>query len=245
MTHDATTRALAAEAEALQAAMTGLTEQESSLLSPCAPWTVGELLCHVVIGAGRVAQALAEPKPADLTLAAGTEVASTGVGSTGVGSTVDYYRHDVRFSAAVDADRIETARALAKELGGPEQMSLELERRCRETNSLLAAAPADRTIRTRHGDRMLLTDFAGTRVVELAVHGLDLAIGLGRPPWLTDEAADVLENLWLPIGCAEQLRQQLGCDRAGLIARLTGRAAASPAERKLLADAGARDLALS
>jgi uncharacterized protein (TIGR03083 family) len=232
MTHDATTRAFAAEAEALQAAMTGLTEQESSLLSPCAPWTVGELLCHVVIGAGRVAQAVAEPEPA-------------GPASTEVGTTVDYYRHDARFSAAVDADRIETARALARELGGPEQMVLELARRCRQTTSLLAAAPADRTIRTRHGDRMLLTAFAGTRVVEVAVHGLDLAIGLDRPPWLTDAAADVLENLWLPAGRADQLRQQLDCDRAGLIARLTGRAAVSPDERKLLADAGARDLALS
>jgi hypothetical protein len=28
---------------------------------------------------------------------------------------------------------------------------------------------------TRHGDRMLLTEFLRTRVLELAVHGLDLA----------------------------------------------------------------------
>jgi Mycothiol maleylpyruvate isomerase N-terminal domain len=99
MTHDATTRALAAEAEALQAALTGLTEQESSLPSPCSPWTVGELLCHVVIGAGRIAQALAEPEPA-----------STARTSTAMASTADYYRQDARFSAAVDTDRIETAR---------------------------------------------------------------------------------------------------------------------------------------
>jgi uncharacterized protein (TIGR03083 family) len=232
MTHDATTRALAAEAEALQAALTGLTEQESSLLSPCAPWTVGELLCHVVIGASRVAQALAEPESPD----SASDSAQAG--------TIDYYRHDVRFSAAVDADRIDTARELAKELGGPEQITLELERRCTQTLSLLAAAPPDRTITTRHGDRMLLSDFAGTRLVELGVHGLDLANGLGRPPWLTNEAADVLENLWLPAGRADQLRQQFGCDRAGLIARLTSRAELSPAERKLLEEAGARSLAL-
>jgi uncharacterized protein (TIGR03083 family) len=230
--HDAITRALAAEAAALQAALTGLTAQEFSLPSPCPPWTVGELLCHVVIGAGRVATALAEPEPPES-------------GPLSRADTASYYRSDARFSASVDADRIETARALASQLSGPEAAVRELQRHCRESVLLLGAASPDRTITTRHGDRMLLTDFARTRVVELAVHGLDLAAGLGRQPWLTPEAAGVLEELWLPAGRADGLRQQLGCDRAGLIARLTGRVSLSPAEQQLLREAGARSLALS
>jgi hypothetical protein len=44
-------------------------------------------------------------------------------------------------------------------------------------------------VRTRHGDVMLLTEFMRTRVLELAVHGLDLATGLGRDPWLTGAGA--------------------------------------------------------
>jgi len=48
-----TTRVLAAEAAALQAALARLTEQDFNLPSPCPPWSAGELLCHVVIGAGR------------------------------------------------------------------------------------------------------------------------------------------------------------------------------------------------
>jgi hypothetical protein len=91
---------------------------------------------------------------------------------------------------------------------------------------------------------MPLTDFAGTRVVELAVHGLDLATGLGRPPWLTSEAAGVLEYLWLPPGAAQRLRDQTGCDRITLITWLTGRATPSAAEQKLLHEAGARFPAL-
>jgi uncharacterized protein (TIGR03083 family) len=230
--HDAITRALAAEAAALQAALTGLTDQEFSLPSPCPPWTVGELLCHVVIGAGRVATALAEPEPPEAALVSRADAAS-------------YYRSDARFSTSVDADRIEAARALAGQFGGPNPAIRELERHCRESVRLLAAAQPDRAITTRHGDRMLLTDFASTRIVELAVHGLDLATGLGRPPWLTAEAASMLEELWLPAGRAGRLRQQLRCDRAGLIARLTGRMSLTPAEQKLLRDAGARSLALS
>ena len=236
-----TTLALAAEAAALQSALTGLTEQDFNLPSPCPPWTVGELLCHVVIGAGRVATALAESPgsagPVDPAPASPADAALT--------STAGYYRHDTRFSTTVDADRIETARTLARQLGGPEPVVSELARRCRETVDLLAAAPPDRTITTRHGDRMLLTDFAITRVVELAVHGLDLATGLRRPPWLTVEATGILAELWLPPGRAERLRQQLGWDRAGLIARLAGRVNLTPAEQQLLRDAGARSLALS
>lgn len=234
-----TTRALAAEAAALQAALTGLTEQDSSLPSPCPPWTVGELLCHVVIGAGRIAAALTTPEPPRRARSADAAALASTAGTAG------YYRRDTRFSSAVDADRIEMARELARQLGGPAAMVRELDRSCRESVQLLAAAPPDRTITTRHGDRMLLTDFAGTRVVELAIHGLDLAAGLGRPPWLTAQAADLLEELWLPTGCADGLRQQLGCDRAGLIARLTGRVRLSSAEQQLLREAGARSLALS
>jgi uncharacterized protein (TIGR03083 family) len=256
-----TTRALAAEAAALQAALAGLTEQDFNLPSPCPPWSVGELLCHVVIGAGRVATALdgsqgsvqrsAQPPgaiPASPALAspalASPALASPALASPALASTADYFRHDARFSAAVDSDRLDAAAALAAELGGPAAVVRELHRRCADSLGLLAAAAPRRVITTRHGDRMLLTDFAGTRVVELAVHGLDLATGLRRPPWLTAEAADLLEELWLPTGHAESLRQQLGCDRAGLIARLTGRVSLSPTEQNLLRDAGARYLAL-
>ena len=48
---------------------------------------------------------------------------------------------------------------------------------------------AGRIVQTRHGDAMLLTDFLTTRVVELAVHGLDVADVLEQQPWLTAPAA--------------------------------------------------------
>jgi hypothetical protein len=109
---------------------------------------------------------------------------------------------------------------------------------------LLTAAPADAAIRTRHGDRMLLTDFARTRVVELAVHGLDLAFGLDMRPWMTGAAADVLIDLLVPDGHADELRVRLNCGRIGLIARLTGRTALPAADEQLLAGAGVARLTL-
>jgi uncharacterized protein (TIGR03083 family) len=222
------TGALAAEADALSAALAGLTAADLDLASPCPPWTVAELTCHVIIGARRIADTLRAPNdPAAPVIA-----------------TVGYYRPDERFSAAVDADRIHAARDLASRLGGPNAIRAELALACAESVGLLTRAPAGRIVRTRHGDWMLLTDFARTRVVELGLHGLDLANALDWPPWLTGEAATVLEELLLPAGNATRLRARLGCDRAALIALLTGRADPAPAQAAVLATAGAVRLAL-
>lgn len=214
--------ALAAEADALGAVLAGLTAADLDRASPCPPWTAGELTCHVIIGARRIAQALGGPDDPAASLI----------------STVGYYRADERFSTGVNADRIDAAQELARQLGEPGAIRTELARACAQCAELLARAPADRTVRTRHGDWMLLTDFARTRVVELGLHGLDLALALGRPPWLTREAATVLEELLLPAGNAARLRAALGCDRAALIALLTGRTDPAPPQAAVLASAG-------
>jgi uncharacterized protein (TIGR03083 family) len=220
--------ALAAEAGALCAVLAGLTAADLDRASPCPPWTAGELTCHVIIGAGRIAQALRGPDDPAASLI----------------TTVGYYRADERFSSDVNANRIDAARALARQLAEPAALRTELTRACAESVGLLARAPSDRTVRTRHGDWMRLTDFARTRVVELGLHGLDLAVALDRPPWLTAAAATVLEDLLLPAGNASRLRAELGCHRAALIALLTGRAEPAPAQADVLARAGATRLAL-
>jgi len=230
MPRNVITLAIAAEAAALSAVAAGLTDADLARASPCPPWTVGELLCHVLIAMDRIGQAVGEPE----------------VTGPGLIATADYYRPDQRFSADTNADRIDTATVLARRLdsAGAAGIAAELDRRCAVSIGLLDAAPADRTVRTRHGDRMLLTDFARTRVVELALHGLDLAAGLGRPPWLSSEAAAVLAELLLPAGSAAKLRAQLGCDQVGLIAALTGRAELSAAQAQLLRAAGVTVLTL-
>lgn len=212
------TAAIASEAAALLAVTSQLTSSELARPSSCLPWTAAELLCHVVVATGRISQALAEP----------VDAAARFVG------TADYYRPDERFSPAANADRIDTARQLAAALGSAAAISAELDRVSQHVLGLLAAAPDDRAIRTRHGDQMLLTGFAVTRVVELGVHGLDLAVSLDQPPWLTAQAAAVLEALLLPAGQAGELRDRLGCDQVMLIAKLTGRAPLSEPEQAIL-----------
>ena len=91
---------------------------------------------------------------------------------------------------------------------------------------------------------MLLTEFLRTRVLELAVHGLDLAAALAHEPWMTSEAADVTEEVLLPAAAAAALREGTGWDRVTLIAALTGRRPLIPAETRLIQTIGAGRLAL-
>jgi hypothetical protein len=90
------------------------------------------MLCHVLIGADRISQAMAEPAPDD---ASGSPI-----------TAVQYYRPDHRFSAAANAGRMETARALAAQLRGPGAIAAELGRRSRQSTELLMTAPPGRTI---------------------------------------------------------------------------------------------------
>jgi uncharacterized protein (TIGR03083 family) len=222
--------ALSAEAAAVCGAAARIAEADVSLPSPCPPWTVAGLLCHVVIATDRVGAAI-----------------EAGGGTHGELVTArGYYRPGERFSAGVNADRIDIAAALAARLGTAAAIAAELDAACTRILALLAAAPAGQVVRTRHGDRMLLSEFAITRLAELGLHGLDLAIALGREPWLTAEAAAVLEDLLLPAGgpAPAQVAERLGCDRAGVIARLTGRVATSPDEQAGLTELGVAGLVL-
>lgn len=221
--------AFRAEAAALGNVAAGLSDADLLRPSPCPPWSGADLLCHVLVAVGRVGQSVAAAT-AD---AHGPLVAAAG-----------YYRHDTRFSAAVNTERINVAVTLAARLGSAARIAAELAAASERSLALLTAAPPEAEVRTRHGDRMLLTEFAVTRVVELAVHGLDLAAGLARQPWLTPQAAAVLDTLLLPHGGASQLAADLGCDRTGVIARLTGRIPMSAADLAVLRERGVTALAL-
>jgi hypothetical protein len=91
---------------------------------------------------------------------------------------------------------------------------------------------------------MLLSEFMRTRVLELAVHGLDLAAALGREPWMTGPAAQVTEELLLPPPAAARLRAESGWSQVTLIAKLTGRVPATDAENNLIQSIGTERLAL-
>jgi uncharacterized protein (TIGR03083 family) len=217
-----------AESRRLAEVADGLDEASFARPSPCVPWTAGELLFHVQMTVERVGAMLAEPAP----------------DGSGLVDAPRYYRADQRFSAAVNDERIASGQRGAAGLSGTGQRARAFREARDRAWALVSQAPPGRVVRTRHGDRMLLAEFLRTRVLELAVHGLDLAVAVGRAPWLTRQAASVTSDLLLAAADSARLREAAGWDQVMLIAKLTGRLPLTAAEADLAGSLGVRWLAL-
>jgi hypothetical protein len=94
MTPQLTLEAFGAESRRLSEVVAAADDADFARSSPCFPWTVAELVYHVRMGMGRLTDMLAAPALADSDLV----------------SAAGYYRADQRFSAATNADRIDSAR---------------------------------------------------------------------------------------------------------------------------------------
>ncbi|MFG1872685.1 maleylpyruvate isomerase N-terminal domain-containing protein [Micromonospora arborensis] len=213
--------AFSAECAQLTEILAELVEADLDRPTDCPPWTVRELIAHVRTGVGRLADMLAAPAPPH------ADVDAAG------------YFGSAKFTPQVDADRIAGGRRDARQVDRT-ALATELDQAWRATDAAVAAAPPDRVVRTRHGDAMLLTEFLRTRVVEVGVHGLDLAAALGRPPWLTPQAATVIADL---LTGGKPTPAGLRWDALTLIRKTTGRAALTAPEQAAIDAAGFRWLA--
>ncbi|WP_345044590.1 maleylpyruvate isomerase N-terminal domain-containing protein [Streptomyces sannanensis] len=209
--------ALRAESQRLYDKVSILPEAEWDRPSPCRPWTVRELMAHMTAGVGRVAAMLAEPEGAADRLV----------------SAAGYYAPDARFSVRANALRTESAQEGAASHPDGWALAEHFDSVWRAVVAGCDGLPPGRLVRTRHGDPMALGDFLVTRVVEVCVHGFDLAEGLGDEPWPTDEAADVVARLLLdgrPYAVGASV-PGMDWDRTTFLRKATGRLPMSAAER--------------
>jgi uncharacterized protein (TIGR03083 family) len=193
------------EATQLTQAMTGVSTAEWRLPTRCAPWKVSDLLAHVRVVIAWLPGMLAAPAPTRAQV-----------------SAAEYYRPDARFTPDTNAARIALAQDhAAGQLSGT-ALTDDFNAAWQQVDRLCRAEPEGRVVRTRHGDAMLLSEFLVTRVVEVAVHGLDLADALEREPWLTPQAADLVQGLLLgPDGTAAV--EKLGWGQLRFLRKATGR----------------------
>ncbi|WP_444948138.1 maleylpyruvate isomerase N-terminal domain-containing protein [Micromonospora ureilytica] len=213
--------AFSAECGRLSEILAELTDDDLVRPTDCPPWNVQGLIAHIRTGVGRLTDMLAAPAPPR------AEVDAAG------------YFGTAKFTAEVDADRIAGGQREALRVGRA-ALATEFDRAWRATEAAIAAAPPDRVVRTRHSDAMRLGEFLRTRVVEVGVHGLDLAAALGRPPWLTPPAAAVIGDL---LTGGRPTPAGLSWDRLTLIRKATGRAVLTAPERTVIDAAGFRWLA--
>jgi uncharacterized protein (TIGR03083 family) len=215
--------ALAAETTRLSLALNGITAWHAP--TRCAPWDVAALTAHLTLAIGRLDAMLDAPEPPEATVDA-----------------AGYYRADHRFSPRTDQARLDTATEAAATGGAA--LAADFDRTCHRVLARCAEQSPDRRVTTRHGDPMTLTDFLTTRVVEAAVHGIDLADALGEPRWTTPEAQHVLTCLLLGPEPATALAD-LGLEPVAFIAKATGRDPFTPAERAAAQARGLTRLTLS
>jgi uncharacterized protein (TIGR03083 family) len=226
MNLDRVLEAFRRESGALTHAMSGLSEAEWKLPTRCIPWTVRDLLGHVCVVIDWLPGMLDVPAPAEARI-----------------SAAEYYRPDDRFSPQTNSVRIALAQNRAAEPADGATCAEDFTATWRRVDQLCRVQPADRTVWTRHGDAMLLSEFLLTRVVEVAVHGLDLTDALGRAPWLTSSAGDAVLELLLG---AEQkaAADALGWSKPRFVRKATGREPLDASETAQVEQLGIRWLAL-
>jgi uncharacterized protein (TIGR03083 family) len=213
------------ESGALIAALARLPTSAWERRTRCDPWQVRDVVAHVITVLARVPDMIASAAPAR------PDTTATG-----------YYRADHRFSDTANADRIRTsqqraavrdATALVQDLTVTTQSVIAL---CRQE-------PIGRIVETRHGDAMLLSEFLSTRIVELAVHGLDIADAVGHHPWLTTAAAEHLQRLLFGPDWHTSVAA-LGWDPVTLLRKTTGRGSVTAQEDVEMRRQGLRTLTL-
>ncbi|MFG2341996.1 maleylpyruvate isomerase N-terminal domain-containing protein [Streptomyces yangpuensis] len=226
MNQDRVLEAFREEAGALTDAMSELTPAEWKLPTRCTPWSVLDLLGHVCVVIDWLPGMLAAPAPDEAAI-----------------SAAEYYRPDDRFSARTNDSRIALAQDRVAGSGDGAAFTQDFAATWQRVDRLCGVQRAGRTVRTRHGDAMVLSEFLLTRVVEVAVHGLDLADALGRRPWLTPAAGDAVTELLLGTEHATAV-DELGWSRADFLRKATGREPLNEAEAVQVERLGIRWLAL-
>jgi uncharacterized protein (TIGR03083 family) len=206
---------LDAEARRSIDAVRELSDETFALPTRCPPWDVRVLVGHMVRDLDRVLTYIGDPAPAAATTDA-----------------VKYFRsYDPRAegpritAGSVEvADRFDTPAELVEGFDSTV-------RRCMESAG--REDPA-RVLGTRLTS-IRLDEFLKTRILEMGVHGLDLAAALDRPPWLTPAAASVVLSILTGL-LGDDPAPALAWSDLTFIEAATGRRRLTDAERSVLGD---------
>ena len=205
--------ALKVECERVSEAALELSEEDFGLPSRCSAWNVKELLAHMYRDVERTIVGLRQDPPDE--------------------ADTDAITYWTAYDPTVDAPEIaDRAKTRAASYGSGRELAIVWDDMWRRAVDLAEEEGPLRVIRT-WAPALTLDEFLKTRALEITVHGMDMALALGREPWTTTEGADVtikiLQGLLGP-----ELPDELGWDDLTFIDKGTGRAALTNDERDTL-----------
>lgn len=203
--------ALAAESVAAEAALRATSSDGFGRQTRCPAWDVRGLAGHMLRDVDRIPEYLAAPAPAE---------ADTGAASY-------FTSYDPADAPDVAARSIERAASFASTDDLVDAFALTW----RSGVDLARREGPDRLVQVQWGPRLRLDDYLDTRVLELAVHGLDLADALGIDPWLSVDGGAIVRALLTSLLEAPPPQEW---DDVELADKGTGRVPLSPRDRDAL-----------
>lgn len=211
--------ALKAECDEVSQVVLGLSEEDFARPTRCTAWNVKELLGHMYRDVDRANVALSQPAPARPD-----------------NDSVSYWRsYDPIRDAPDIADR-------AKETAQSHPTGHDLATAWGEMwrRAIDQAGRADRTrVVVTWGPALTLDEFLKTRVLEITIHGTDLAAALDRGPWATDAGTTITNGIMLSL-LDDELPPALGWDPITLLERGSGRTTLTDKERTILGELSER-----
>jgi uncharacterized protein (TIGR03083 family) len=166
-------RAMSEELDALEKTLSTLSDADWRRPTRCAGWNVFALVTHINIGAHML-----------------PELADGQASTSAERNHVSFFDFDskqwspVVFDYAIDATKGKT----------PQEVTATITETAREMHEAVEKVPPG-YIGPAFFAPMRIDEFLPTRVLELAVHGLDLTNALGRPPYITPLACAITAEL--------------------------------------------------
>jgi len=211
--------ALRAESRRISSVAADLSEDRFAILTRLPPWTIKDLLAHLYVVMDEVNTGLAGFPPAVVD-----------------GDSVSYWRS---YDPAEDAPQ--TA-ARATELAATYATGAELAAawEALRARTIAAVTPKDGTRPIATGGPVLtLDEFLKTRVLEVTVHGLDLAAALGQPAWATAPALAITREILVGL-LGIRPPADLEWDTVTFLEAGAGRRSLTSRERSLLGEVSTR-----
>jgi len=197
-------RALKAESAALAEVFSGLSQADLCCATRCQPWTVHTLAGHIIRGIERTIDMLYNAHSEDHHP-----------------NSLIYYQSPLRSDPTRNTKRNDGAAATAARFTSGVEIALALEEAIAAIEDAVTRVGNNVAVTTHWGPVMRAEDYLVTRVVELAVHGIDVADSLRLRSWLTPEAEHVLTTLIM--GLAGRSPASFDSLPATLIRLATGR----------------------
>jgi uncharacterized protein (TIGR03083 family) len=192
-----------------------LPDESFVLPTRCPPWDVRVLIGHMVRDLDRVPTYIADPAP-----------------EASITDAVTYFRsYDPRAEGPrITAGSVEAA----DRFGTPAELVEGFDATLRRCLEVAGREDPARVLGTRLTS-IRLDEFVKTRILEIGVHGMDLAAALGRRPWLTPAAASVVLAILIGL-LGDDPAPALGWSDLTFIETATGRRPLTEGERSVLGD---------